>query len=290
MNKRLIFLFTALLIFSVAERGAANPARFQTSGKLTIPAIQVGTDCSRVIFNLYDNSADKDNFYFSLDLAAIETSAYCGDGSATVSLSDLKISIPFLESQGSFLQLALDYQAALSTASTLIWKVELTTVTQASTPFNISTSTFSYGDTVPVGYTGDGTNISPPLAWSSPPSGTQSYTLIMDDPDAPGGTWDHWIVYDIPASTTTLSENAGAQGGAGLPAGSQHGMNSNSKDNYQGPGPPKGTGVHRYFFKLFALSVDQLNPAGTSRAEIEAAMSGKILGYTEFMGTYTRDN
>ena len=104
MNHRLILLLTALLIFSVSERGAANPARFQTSGRLTIPAIQVGADCLRATLNLYDNPADKDNFYLSLDLTDIESSDYCDDGSATISLSDLKISIPYLETQGSFLR------------------------------------------------------------------------------------------------------------------------------------------------------------------------------------------
>jgi Raf kinase inhibitor-like YbhB/YbcL family protein len=107
----------------------------------------------------------------------------------------------------------------------------------------------------------------------------------MDDPDAPRGTWDHWIVYDIPAGTTSLAENSGASGGAGLPLGAKHGINSWGNNYYQGPSPPSGT--HRYYFKLYALSVSELNPSGITRAAIEAAMSDKILGQVELMGTYT---
>jgi len=108
----------------------------------------------------------------------------------------------------------------------------------------------------------------------------------MDDPDAPAGTWDHWIVYDIPVSVTSLAENAGASGSGNLPSGASHGTNSWNNIYYQGPCPPSGT--HRYFFKLYSLSVAQLNPAGTSKAEIEAAMAGKILDQVEIMGTYAQ--
>ena len=113
----------------------------------------------------------------------------------------------------------------------------------------------------------------------------------MDDPDAPGGTWDHWIIYDIPAAITSFDENAGAEGDANLPSGAKHGTNSWTTDNsyYRGPSPPEGTGTHHYYFRLYALSVSELNPADTGKAGVEAAMEGRKLDQTEFIGTYTRD-
>ena len=146
-------------------------------------------------------------------------------------------------------------------------------------------SSFSNGAPIPAQHSLQGGNLSPPLSWSNAPANTKSFVLIMDDPDAPGGTWDHWIVYDIPAGTTSLAENAGASGGGSLPSGAVHGSNSWGNNYYQGPAPPSGT--HRYYFKLYALSVSQLNPSGTTKAAIEAAMAGKILGQTQLMGTYT---
>jgi len=151
--------------------------------------------------------------------------------------------------------------------------------------FSLRSSSFSDGAPIPVQHSLQGGNLSPPLSWNNAPANTQSFVLIMDDPDAPGGTWDHWIVYDIPAGTTSLAEDAGASGDGGLPSGAEHGTNSWGNDYYQGPAPPSGT--HRYYFKLYALSVSQLNPSGTNKTAIEAAMTGKILGQTELMGTYT---
>lgn len=156
--------------------------------------------------------------------------------------------------------------------------------------FNLQSSAFNDSNPIPSKYTCDSINVSPPLSWQFVPAGTQSFVLIMDDPDAPGGTWDHWIVYDIPASITSLPENTGASGDGNLPLGARHGTNSWNDNNtyYRGPCPPLGTGTHRYFFKLYSLSVEQLNPAGTSKAEIEVAMAGKILDQVEIMGTYAR--
>ena len=152
-------------------------------------------------------------------------------------------------------------------------------------PFSIQSSAFAHSAPIPSKYTCSGTDVSPPLSWQFVPGGTKSFVLIMDDPDAPGGTWDHWIVYNIPASITSLSEDAGASGGGNLPSEAIHGTNSWNNTYYQGPCPPSGT--HRYFFKLYSLSVSQLTPSGTSKAEIEAAMAGNILGQTELMGTCT---
>ena len=151
--------------------------------------------------------------------------------------------------------------------------------------FALRSSSFSNGAPIPMQYSLQGGNLSPPLSWSNAPANTNSFVLIMDDPDAPGGTWDHWIIYNIPAGTTSLAENAGAFGDGDLPSGAVHGTNSWGNNYYQGPSPPSGT--HRYYIKLYALSVSQLNPSGTNKAAIEAAMQGKILKQTQLMGTYT---
>jgi len=150
---------------------------------------------------------------------------------------------------------------------------------------SLRSSSFSNGAPIPVQHSLQGGNLSPPLSWTNAPANTKSFVVIMDDPDAPGGTWDHWIIYNIPAGTTSLAENAGASGSGGLPSGAVHGTNSWGNNYYQGPSPPSGT--HRYYLKLYALSVSQLNPSGTTKAEIEAAMAGKILGQAELMGTYS---
>jgi Raf kinase inhibitor-like YbhB/YbcL family protein len=152
-------------------------------------------------------------------------------------------------------------------------------------PFALVSSSFSNGTPIPVQYSLQGGNHSPPVSWSNAPANTNSFVLIMDDPDAEDDTWDHWIIYDIPAETTSLAENAGAFGDGGLPSGASHGTNSWSSNYYQGPAPPSGT--HRYYFKLYALSVSQLNPSGTDKAAIEAAMDGLILDQAELMGSYT---
>ena len=153
--------------------------------------------------------------------------------------------------------------------------------------FTLKSSSFSNGAAIPEKHSLQGGNLSPPLSWNNVPANTQSFVLIMDDPDAPGGTWDHWIVYNIPAGTTSLAENAGASGSGSLPPGAVQGTNSWGNNYYQGPSPPSGT--HRYYFKLYALSVSQINPSGTNKAAIEAGMAGKILGQTELMGTYTHN-
>jgi len=150
---------------------------------------------------------------------------------------------------------------------------------------SLQSRSFSNGAPIPVQHSLQGGNLSPPLSWSHAPANTKSFVLIMDDPDAPGGTWDHWIVYNIPAGTKSLAEHAGASGSSGLPSGAENGTNSWGNKYYQGPSPPSGT--HRYYFKLYALSVSQLNPSGTNKAAIETAMQGKILKQTQLMGTYT---
>lgn len=145
----------------------------------------------------------------------------------------------------------------------------------------IQSSAFSNEGTIPAKYTCDGENISPPLSWGQAPQGTKSFALIMDDPDAPHGTFDHWLVFNLPADTHTLPEAIKT-----LPVGTQEGKNSFGKTSYGGPCPPDRE--HRYFFKLYAL--DQMLPLknGASKREIELAMKDHVLQLGQVMGRYDR--
>ena len=146
--------------------------------------------------------------------------------------------------------------------------------------FELTSSAFAPGERIPQTYTCDGQDISPPLRWSEPPAGTQSLALIMDDPDAPIGIWDHWLLFNLPAETRNLPEQAV------LPAGSLDGRNSWGRTGYGGPCPPGGT--HRYFFKLYALDVTLTLAAGAEKEQLLQAMEGHILAQAELMGTYSR--
>ena len=146
-------------------------------------------------------------------------------------------------------------------------------------PIQITSSAFKDGETIPAQYTCDGANVSPPLAWSGVPGGTHSLAVIADDPDAPVGTWVHWVLYNLPVGQTSLVE--GVQG-VGL-----QGTNDFRKIGYGGPCPPRGK-PHRYFFKLYALdSTADLKPGG-SKADLEKAMQGHILAQGQLMGKYGR--
>ncbi len=148
----------------------------------------------------------------------------------------------------------------------------------------VTSSAFQPGGTIPSLYTCDDKNISPPLSWTDPPEGTKSFALISDDPDAPMGTWVHWVLYNLPASARKLAEALPAD--AQLPDGTRQGTTDFGRTGYGGPCPPSGT--HRYFFRLSALdSVLALEPGATTR-ELEAAMPGHILAQAELMGTYKR--
>ena len=149
----------------------------------------------------------------------------------------------------------------------------------------ISSPMFNNGQTIPKQYTADGKNISPPLKWSQPPSGTKSLALICDDPDAPAGTWVHWVVYGIPANITELVEGAGLVGN--LPDGAKQGTNSFGKIGYGGPSPPPGR-PHRYFFKLYALDFDLSAEAQADARRIEQKITGHTLANGQLMGTYGR--
>ena len=149
----------------------------------------------------------------------------------------------------------------------------------------LETKSFPKGADIPRKLTCDGGDVSPQLAWSSAPAETQSFALIADDPDAPSGTFTHWIAYDIPASTHELPEGAGKS--EKLPDGGAQGRNDFRKTGYGGPCPPPGK-PHRYFFKLFALNSKLNLKSGISRRELEQAMSGHVIAQAEVMGKYAR--
>lgn len=148
----------------------------------------------------------------------------------------------------------------------------------------LESTAFADEGTIPRRYTCDGEDVSPPLDWRNPPDGVESYALTVDDPDAPRGTWVHWIVLDLPPSATSLAENA--SGLACLPDGATEGANGWGNRGYGGPCPPSGT--HRYFFRLFALDrVLHLGPEATA-ADLDRAREGHVLAEATLMGRYGR--
>jgi len=151
--------------------------------------------------------------------------------------------------------------------------------------FKLSTTAFQPGADIPGKYTCSGADVSPGLNWSDPPAGTQSFALIADDPDAPVGTWVHWVAYDLPAGARQLPE--GVPKMDEIAGGGVQGHNDFRKTGYGGPCPPPGK-PHRYFFKLYALdSPLNLKPGATKKA-VEQAMQGHILAQAEVMGRFQR--
>jgi len=151
--------------------------------------------------------------------------------------------------------------------------------------FTLSSPSFHNGDDIPKKFTCTDADVSPQLQWTSAPAGTQSLALIADDPDAPAGTWTHWVLFDLPAQTKSLPENVSKQDE--LPGGGRQGRNDFRKLGYGGPCPPPGK-PHRYFFKLYALDKKLELKAGASKQEVEQAMQGHVLAQAELMGKYQR--
>ncbi len=149
---------------------------------------------------------------------------------------------------------------------------------------SLTSPAFAPGQPIPTRFTCDGEDISPALNWGEPPAGTRSFALIMDDPDAPAGTWTHWVLFNIPADARALEEAVPAL--ETLSSGARHGKNSWGRLGYGGPCPPAGT--HRYFFRLYALDVSLDLSPGAARRDVQSAMQGHILAQGELMGTYTR--
>lgn len=150
--------------------------------------------------------------------------------------------------------------------------------------FRLMSSAFVQGDPIPAAYSCDGENISPRLTWTNPPDGPLSFALILDDPDAPVGTWVHWVLFNIPAEARSLPESIGPD--PVLTNGAVHGSNSWNSIGYGGPCPPGGE--HRYFFKLYALDIVLELEVGATKERVLAAMEGHILAQTDLMGTYSR--
>lgn len=151
--------------------------------------------------------------------------------------------------------------------------------------FTISSSDFQNGSDIPKKFTCEGADVSPALAWTDPPAGAQSLALIADDPDAPVGTWTHWVLFDLPAARRDLPQNVAKIDE--LPSGGRQGRNDFRKIGYGGPCPPPGN-PHRYFFKLYALDTKLNLQPGASKQEVENAMKGHTLGKAELMGKYRR--
>ena len=147
--------------------------------------------------------------------------------------------------------------------------------------FRLESSAFENGTTIPKKHTCEGENVSPELTWGDPPAPTCGFALIMDDPDALGGPFTHWVLVNIPVATRKLSE--------GLPDVGTTALNDFGADEYHGPCPPPGDRRHRYFFNLYALDRETLPLSGNvSRAEVERAMDGHVLSHIQIMGTYQR--
>jgi len=149
----------------------------------------------------------------------------------------------------------------------------------------VTSTAFADGQTIPAKYTADGSDVSPPLQWSNAPANAKSFALIADDPDAPVGTWVHWVIYDLPAGTSALPE--GVAKTEYTTGNAKQGINDFKRLGYGGPSPPPGK-PHRYFFKLYALdSLLSLKPGATKNALLKA-MEGHVLAQGQLMGTYQR--
>jgi Raf kinase inhibitor-like YbhB/YbcL family protein len=149
----------------------------------------------------------------------------------------------------------------------------------------LTSDAFREGETIPTAYTGDGDDKSPALAWRNHEQKTQTFALICDDPDAPRGTYTHWLLYNLPAECSALPD--GMPPHESLPDGSMQGKNDFGKIGYGGPAPPPGK-PHRYYFKLYALDTRLGLKPGVGKAQLESAMKGHIVAEGVLMGTYGR--
>jgi len=147
----------------------------------------------------------------------------------------------------------------------------------------VTSSSFASGGAISEQYSCKGTDISPALTWSGAPAKTKSIAVIMDDPDAPAGTWVHWVMWNVPASKHSLAESVAKN--EQLDDGSQQGRNSFGKIGYNGPCPPMGQ-THRYFFRVYALDSKLTLTSATDRAALDEAMKGHVLAEGEYMGTF----
>lgn len=151
-------------------------------------------------------------------------------------------------------------------------------------PIELTSDVFSEGGVIPSEFTCDGEDISPPLSWNNLPEGTKSIAIIADDPDAPAGTWVHWVIYNIPADKQGLQQDFPTD--EKLQDGTTQGKNDFGRTGYGGPCPPGGT--HRYYFRIYALdSSPELKP-GLTKKELLENIKGHVIDEGELMGTYSR--
>jgi Raf kinase inhibitor-like YbhB/YbcL family protein len=147
--------------------------------------------------------------------------------------------------------------------------------------FTLTVTAFADGSLIPAKFSCEGANVSPELRWNEAPVNTKSFALIVDDPDAPAGTFTHWVLFDIPADRSSLAEGISAVGVTG--------KNDFGRAGYGGPCPPRGHGPHRYYFTLYALDTASLKlKAGAGRREMETALRSHILAQAKYLGRYER--
>ena len=161
---------------------------------------------------------------------------------------------------------------------------EVTPAPAGAGSFRLESPAFANGGPIPAKHTADGRDVSPPLSWSGAPAATRAFALICEDPDAPRGTWVHWVLYDLPSSVERLPE--GVAPAPKLSDGGVQGKNDFGRLGWGGPAPPSGT--HRYFFRLYACDKVLGLPPGATAAELRRATEGRVVTTAELMGTYSR--
>jgi hypothetical protein len=163
--------------------------------------------------------------------------------------------------------------------------VPLVLLAARAAAFELESAAFRGGETIPVAYTCDGADRSPPLAWHDPPPAAKGFALVCEDPDAPAGLWTHWVLFDLPAGVRELA--AGLPAAESLPGGGRQGVNDFRRTGYGGPCPPHGA-PHRYVFRLYALDGRLDLAPGATRAALLQAMEGHVVGQAELTGRYAR--
>jgi Raf kinase inhibitor-like YbhB/YbcL family protein len=158
----------------------------------------------------------------------------------------------------------------------------------ATMKLSVRSPAFKAGEPIPKTHTGEAEDLSPALSWADVPSGAEELALIVDDPDAPGGDWVHWVLYKLPVTAKSLKAGLPREARLNEPIGALQGKNSWGTTGYRGPMPPPGHGTHHYRFKLYALNASLTLSAGATKAQLLSAMRGHILADGELVGTYAR--
>jgi Raf kinase inhibitor-like YbhB/YbcL family protein len=161
----------------------------------------------------------------------------------------------------------------------------MTDTQPGSSQIQLTSPAFGHGSRIPDAYTCEGEDVSPPLRWSGCPVEARSLALVCDDPDAPRGTWVHWVLFNLPREAVELAQGVPAV--QELPSGARQGRNDSGRIGYMGPCPPPGK-PHRYFFRIYAVDITLSLAAGVTKAELERALDQHILGQGTLMGVYQR--